>query len=323
MDLALYNEEHYNRNPSQYSRFSPSSKIPWIEGHDLYAGRKILVPADFVHYPAFRQKPLVRDTSNGSASHTNTTEAILNGLYEVMERDAFLVMWMNKISVPIIEPESLPFGFGESIKLINEFGMSIKLLDLTNDIGIPTVAAVCYNNNPRKYPAMLVGTGTHIDPKRATEKALAEMELILLDTLENPDRERIVKPEEITNMYKHTLFYLNPEVRKYWQFMISSKRKTVLPTLAEASFKDNKKLLMWIVKKLNSFNYRTICVDLTSPDIRNLGLKVIKVLVTGLQPLHMGLGVRLNTRRLADAPPRLGYKALDLSQLNPAPHPLP
>jgi ribosomal protein S12 methylthiotransferase accessory factor len=323
MDLGLYKEEHYDRNPSNYSRFSPSSKIPWIEGHDLSAGRTILVPADFVHYPAFRQKPLVRDTSNGSASHSNTIEAILSGLYEVMERDAFLVMWMNRISVPIVELKSLPFGFGESIKLINEFGMRIKLLDLTNDIGIPTVAAVCYNSNPHKYPAMLVGTGTHIDPMRAVQKALAEMELILIDTLENPDRERIAKPDEITSMYKHTLFYLNPQMRKYWQFMISSQRKNVLPTLAEASFKDNKRVLMWMVKKLNSLNYRTIWVDITSPDIRNLGLKVVKVLVTGLQPLYMGPGVRVNTRRLADAPPRLGYKASDLSHLNPAPHPLP
>jgi ribosomal protein S12 methylthiotransferase accessory factor len=201
--------------------------------------------------------------------------------------------------------------------------MRIKLLDLTNDIGVPTVGAVCYNKDPNKYPAMLVGSGTHIDPKRAVQKALAEMELILVDTLENPDRERIVKPEEITSMYKHTLFYFNPEMRKHWEFMIASKRKNALRSPDESSFKDNKTLLMWIVRRLNSLNYRTVWVDITSPDIYKLGLRVVKVLVTGLQPLYMGLGVRLNTQRLADAPPRLGYKALHLSQLNSAPHPLP
>ena len=323
MDLGLYHDNHYERNPTNYSRFSPLLKIPWIEGHDLTSGRRILVPADFVHYPAFRQRPLVRDTSNGSASHSSTIEAILNGLYEVMERDAFLVMWLNRISMPIIELESLPFGFDESIKLINEYGMRIKLLDLTNEIGVPTVGAVCYNKDPNKYPAMLVGSGTHIDPKRAVQKALAEMELILVDTLENPDREKIVKPEEITSMYKHTLFYFNPEMRKHWEFMIASKRKNALRPLDESSLKDNKTLLMWIVKRLNAFNYRTVWVDITSPDIYKLGLKVVKVLVTGLQPLYMGLGIRLNTQRLADAPPRLGYKASNLSQLNSAPHPLP
>jgi bacteriocin biosynthesis cyclodehydratase domain-containing protein len=121
IDLGLYSENHYERNPTNYSRFSPLLKIPWIEGHDLTSGRRILVPADFVHYPAFRQRPLVRDTSNGSASHSSTIDAILNGLYEVMERDAFLIMWLNRISMPIIELDSLPFGFDESVKLINYY----------------------------------------------------------------------------------------------------------------------------------------------------------------------------------------------------------
>ena len=141
----------------------------------LFSGKMTLVCADFVYYPALREKPLVFETSNGAASHTNLVEAILNGLYEAIERDAFLIMWLKRLSMPIIDLKNLPFSFDESIRLIDKFGMSLKLVDITNDTNVPTVMAVCYNKSDN-YPALIVGSGTHVDPKKAIRKALFEVE---------------------------------------------------------------------------------------------------------------------------------------------------
>jgi ribosomal protein S12 methylthiotransferase accessory factor len=63
IDLGLYSDEQYDRD-KRISRFSVDSEIPWMKGHDLSCGKAVLIPADFVHYPPIREKPLVFDTSN-------------------------------------------------------------------------------------------------------------------------------------------------------------------------------------------------------------------------------------------------------------------
>jgi ribosomal protein S12 methylthiotransferase accessory factor len=326
IDLVLYPNECYDKKGFKFSRFSPDSNIPWIEGYELLSGKIVLVPADFVYYPAFREKPLVSETSNGAAAHTDTVQAILNGLFEVIERDAFLVMWMNRLSMPILDIQSLPFGFNESLKLINEWGMRVKLVNLTNDTNIPTVMAACYNLSRDKYPALVVGTGSHIEPELAIKKALFEMEFQLINYLQEPPKRKILSANQISASYEHPVFYLNPKMRKYWDFMIKSKKKSILPRRGYSLNEGKKESLMRIVRLLNNKNHRTIFVDVTPSDIRNLGLKVVKVLVTGLQPLYFRDRIRPNFERLCSVPSSLGYKTKRverISQLNSAPHPLP
>jgi ribosomal protein S12 methylthiotransferase accessory factor len=323
--LCLYSDEQYYQSDSRCSRFSRNLIIPWIDGYDLYGAMPVMIPADFVFYPAISAKPLVFDTSNGASAHTDTIKAILNGLFEVIERDSFLVMWLNGFSMPILKINDLPYGFAESIKRINEQGMYVKLVNLTIDTNIPTVAAICYNKNPDKYPSVLVGAGSHIDPEKAVQKALFEMEFMITEILEHPDKEKVTSPEDISSMYKHPLYYLNPKMRKYWEFMISSKKTSKLPRFDKRP-KDDNETLMKIVKLLHSMNHRVIYVDITSSELSRMGVKAVKVFVTDFQPLYVGTRRRLNLRRLNEAAKYVtsNIKATRLnSELNSAPHPLP
>lgn len=320
IELGVYGEEHYQRKEFMCSRFSPTSTIPWIEGQDLFSGKSVLICADFVHYTAIREKPLIIETSNGAASHTNYVQAILNGLYEVIERDAFLIMWLKRLSMPILEVKRLPFGFEESIKRFNEHGMKVKLVNLTNDTYVPTVMAVCYNKSD-KYPSMLVGAGSHIEPEKALQKALFEMELLLINRVEDPTERKITGKNRESDPADNATFYVDSGRRRYWDFMISSKKKSELPKLPlETAYKS----LSRIVKTLHNLNHRVIWVDITPPDIQRLDLKVVKVFVTGFQPLYFTNEARLSSRRLYEAPTRLGYNLQGerLHELNPAPHPL-
>lgn len=327
IDLTLYPHERYDKYDFRCSQFSPDVTIPWIDGHDIFSGKSILIPADFV-YPPIQRKPLVFETSNGAAAHVDKVLAILYGLFEVIERDAFLIMWLNKLSMPILDVKSLPFGFKESINSINNFGMEIKLVDLTNDTNIPTIMAACYNKSPDKYPALVIGIGSHIEPEKALQKALFEMEISLLDILEKPMKKKI-SIEQISKPYDHKVFYLNPKMRKYWDFMLNSKKKKyVLPKGIEMSVKKNNScsLLMTVVRQLHTMNHRVLFSDITPTDMRRIGLSAVKVLIPGFQPLFFGNDPRLSSQRLRTVPIRLGYNRRTTghaSELNLAPHPLP
>lgn len=325
VDLILYPHEAHTKPDFRCSQFSPDVTIPWIDGYDVFSGKSILIPADFV-YPPIQRKPLVFETSNGAAAHSDKVLAILYGLFEVIERDAFLIMWLNKLSMPILDIKSLPFGFKESIKSINDFGMQIKLIDLTNDTHVPTIMAACYNESAEKYPALVIGIGTHIEPEKALQKALFEMEISVLDVLNKP-MEKKISIEQISKPYDHKVFYLNPKMRKYWDFMLNSrKKKYVLPKGIGASFKNNSSysLLRRVVRQLHTMNYRVLFSDITPTDMKGLGLSAVKVLIPGFQPLYFGNNIRLSTR-LNTVPIILGYNSriTDDFELNLEPHPLP
>jgi ribosomal protein S12 methylthiotransferase accessory factor len=324
LDLGLYLDKHYDETKA-ISRFSVDLEIPWIDGKDLFSGKPVFIAADFVHYPSIREKPLVFETSNGASAHTDLVQSIINGLYEVIERDSFLTMWLNRISMPILDIKRLPCEFNEPMKLISEYGMSVKLVDLTNDSRIPTVMAVCCNDDPDKYPALAVGTGTHVEPERAIRKALLEMEFGLISTLEDPEERNILDPNKISSPFENAIYYLNPKMRKHWEFMISSKHTSKPPRLAGRFSKDNHVLLMRMVTHLQTMGHRVVWVDITPTDIRKIGLSAVKVFVTGFQPMYVGNKLRLNLGRLHESAEYVcnnNMATRDSTELNYAPHPL-
>ena len=72
---------------------------------------------------------------------------------------------------------------------MNEFGMSVKLVDMTGDTH-SAIAAVCYNNDPTNTRATS-WCGSHIEPEKAVQKALFEMEFMLSE-VEHPKKKRLL-----------------------------------------------------------------------------------------------------------------------------------
>jgi ribosomal protein S12 methylthiotransferase accessory factor len=69
-----------------------------------------------------------------------------------------------------------------------------------------------------------------------------------------------------------------------------------------------------------------IAVDLTTPDIDDVGFKVVRAVIPGLQPLDIDHRHRhLGGRRLAEVPWRMGLANAPVGEdaFNPHPHPFP
>ena len=70
---------------------------------------------------------------------------------------------------------------------------------------------------------------------------------------------------------------------------------------------------------------RVAYVDITPPDIAPLGPRVVRVIVTGMQPIDFGYAQgRLGGTRLYNAPVEWGFHTQPLTELelNQCPHPL-
>jgi YcaO-like protein with predicted kinase domain len=166
------------------SRYSPQLQMLWIEGYDLIGKRALWLPFETVHASAKIPPPpgsgCFAATSNGLASGNHPLEAILHGLYEVIERDA-TTLWETcthaaKASTfveraTINDPDCI-----RVLALLDAAGVRAGVWDTRSDLGIP--AFLCEIGDPaleaRGQVSAFVGMGCHACPAIALLRAVTE-----------------------------------------------------------------------------------------------------------------------------------------------------
>ncbi|MCK9150346.1 YcaO-related McrA-glycine thioamidation protein [Methanobacterium alcaliphilum] len=152
--------------------------LEWVEAVDIKSEEKYLVPANAVYHPYYSEKSalLFKSNTNGLASGNLIEEAVFHGITEVIERDAWSIFEVNRCQKTEIKcEESDNEIINGLLAKFNDAQINIKIIDLTADIKVTTIAAVA-DDPVLKDPALLtMGVGTHLDPKIAVIRALTEV----------------------------------------------------------------------------------------------------------------------------------------------------
>lgn len=109
--------------------------------------------------------------SNGCAAGNCPEEAILQGLLEVVERDATAIWWYNELPMPAVAEAAVPAGHVQLVQRTLGPDWTFWLLDLTHDLGIPVVVAV----GRHRDGDWALGFGCSLDVAMACERALTEL----------------------------------------------------------------------------------------------------------------------------------------------------
>lgn len=154
-----------------------AADIAWTTGYDLIQGQEVWVPACAVYYPYYPDGDLqlFRFHTNGIASGNTVEEAILHGMFEVIERDAWSIAEAfdrTNADIVIDDEDSVP---GKLLKQFRDNGVEIHLKDLTSDLGIPTIGASSDDVSTKDPELLNIGVGTHLDPVIAATRALTEV----------------------------------------------------------------------------------------------------------------------------------------------------
>src|SRR5690606_32783361 len=81
--------------------------------------------------------------SNGNAAGSSLEEAILQGFFELVERDAVALWWYNRLSMAAVDLESFDDPYlRRTLDFYRRNGREFWVLDLTSDLEIPSFAAV-------------------------------------------------------------------------------------------------------------------------------------------------------------------------------------
>ena len=324
--LPLFAEEQYRLPGFPYRPFQPDDVIPWIWGMDVARGEPRLVPRDFV-YGSSSDTRIYRATSNGAACHASFHHAIVNALYETLERDALMAAWLSRLSLPRVRLDGEAAGTLLRRELAR-LSLECEYVDLTTDLEIPVMLGALRDGaNPDFF---LVDMVASLDANRLLEKLHRELAQFTYPYLINPSHYRrpvtdSMEADDVAAFPDHLAFYQRRDKHPLAAFLTASPATHAFgegPFCAP--FPDIRLELHELVARLTRRGHDVLVVDCTAPLLRSLGLHAVKVLVPGVLPLNAGHRYRvLGGRRALELPRLLGLSTRDMtiSELNPWPHP--
>ncbi|WP_317136542.1 YcaO-related McrA-glycine thioamidation protein [Methanochimaera problematica] len=201
MDLASYEQIGLTKAVDPADLILPreleiGEQLHWLPSRDILNDEDIYIPANAVFHPydpLGMAQQLFRSDTNGLAAGNVIEEAILHGIFEVIERDALSDAENRRSLGRKIIVESGPVK--ELIDIFEKNGINVHLWYLNGRTGVPTIAAGA-DDTKTKDPFMLVtGSGTHLNPEIAALRALTEVAQSRASTIkggkEDPSRRRI------------------------------------------------------------------------------------------------------------------------------------
>ena len=300
----------YNIVPS---RLDPDAEIDWTPVWSLTGQRHRYLPTLTLYFGTATARrgalDLIAD-SNGCAAGNTLEEAILQGFYELVERDAFAIWWYNRLRVPAVDLASFEDEYlGAAADYYARFERDLWVLDVTADIGVP--AFVALSRRPgAETEDIIYGAGAHADPGVAALRAICELNQCLT-WLPRPGA-RDGRP-----------MIDDPLALRWWK----TARLDDCPWLAPADEPPRKASRYPVIEStdtredvercralVESRGMEFLVLDQTRPDI---GMPVVRVIVPGMRHFW----ARFAPGRLYDVPVSMGHRDRPLAEadLNSAP----
>ncbi len=301
----------FNRVPEPLDEDLPIDWTPvWSLTHEV----ERYLPTQLLYYQSPASKDCERifamGCSNGSASGNNLEEAVLQGLFELVERDAVALWWYNRLRKPGVDIAS----FGEPWLLdlaeyYDTLGRDIWALDVTSDLEIPAFVAV---SRLREGPQdrLLFGLGCHLDARIALQRAFAELNQML--GLARDGQE----PGDLAIEDAETLAWLTTATLETAPYMapdstLRARMREDFPVCHSGDLLADLRLCR---QRIEARGMEVLVLDQTRADV---GMPVVKVIVPGLRHFW----ARYGEGRLYDVPVQMGWlpRALSEDELNPIP----
>jgi ribosomal protein S12 methylthiotransferase accessory factor len=319
----LFSERQYserdktNASHSMYNYvprpFDPQAVIDWSPLWSLSRQALRYLPTAFCYYdfPHPEEHSFCVACSNGSAAGNTVEEAILQGFFELVERDSVALWWYNRVRRPDVNLASFEEPYLEQVaRSLAEQKREMQVLDLTSDLGLPVFVA--WSRLTGGTPEQIVlGFGAHLDARIALLRAVTEMNQMLSHLHFSPiDKIQgdVDDPE--------TVHWLRTATRDNQPYLRPAEN---LPPRQAGDFgriwtDDINEDVAICQRLVERQGLEMLVLDQTRPEI---GLPVVKVVVPGLRHFW----TRFAAGRLYDIPVRLGWRGTPLTEeeLNPIP----
>jgi oxazoline/thiazoline synthase len=293
--------------------FDDRAVMDWTPVWSLVTNCQRLLPTGMLYFDSEGAHELasVRADSNGNAAGSSVEDAVLQGFFELVERDAVALWWYNRTRQPTVDLDSFgdPWITCLREKYTTQLRREVWVLDITSDLGIPVMVAISRRTD-KPAEDIMFGFGAHFDPHVALRRALTELGQLL--------------PAVIGARPDGTGYGpIDSHLMSWWTAATVANQPYLSPgpgpaaTLAGYRYAPHTDLaddVARICAIARRANLDILVLDQTRPDI---GMPVVKLVVPGLRHFWP----RFAPGRLFDVPVRLGRltERTPYEQLNPIP----
>jgi oxazoline/thiazoline synthase len=318
----LYHQRQYRTRaqwnaghaPFQFvcEEFDEHATLDWTPVWSLSERRHRLLPTGLLYYgaPATGRKHLVCADSNGNAAGCSLEDATLQGLFELVERDAVALWWYNRTRAPGVDLDAFADPWIDELRHVYAgLRREVWVLDVTSDLGVPTMVAISRRTD-RRCEDIMFGFGAHLDPRVALGRALTELNQLMPAMVDaDPDVGYRCDDVDAVRWWRHATVanqpYLAPDPGAPARRPRDYDYQPCPDLLTD---------IHTVTRRVEARGMEVLLLDQTRPDV---GLPVVKVIVPGLRPFW----ARLGPGRLYDVPVELGRLAepTPYDELNPIP----
>ncbi len=281
------------------NRFDPSATMSWSPVWSFTQKRHRYLPTAMLYFsmPEEIGNLYCGPDSNGCASGNTREEAILQGFFELVERDAFACWWYNRIRLPTFDIDSFNDEYlSSAATFYADHNRDFWLVDITHDMGIPVIVAVSRRTD--KQPEDIIfSAGAHFDPYIAAMRAVCELNQYAVAVLDaNADGEgyHFDDPESLwwwKNAKLADHLYLSPSPT------MPTRTASDYTVPATTDTREDVELCQSMVEALGM---EFLTLDQTRPDVR---MPVVRTIVPGMRHFWS----RFAPGRLYDVPVEMGW----------------
>lgn len=346
--LGLHDPESVDHPLFRMTPYDKTTPTDWVWAWSMMQDRPVLVPEhvgywaiDGWRHPSGQGPRFLYESSNGAAIGSTLEEAVLYGIFEVVERDAFLLTWLTQRPARRLEIGSEISEVVSMRHSLADLGYQLHFFDTTTELSVPSVLSLVVRDDD-DGPVAFFAAGTHCDPARAVTAAAHEavtnamvrtrMDPAKLAADDAHARELLTDWDRVETLHDHTGLYNLPETRSWWSFLDTEAPGV---TLQEAFGDwrgrwlrpDLTDTLRAVLQEVRAAGLDVLVVNQTDPHL-GPDHATVKVLIPGTVPMTFGhVHRRLHgLERLHTVPVRLGYrqeKEVHPDVRDVPPHPFP
>ncbi len=322
--FRVFTDRQLRRPEYKKYRFDIHTKFNWLEASSLESGKAVLIPAQlaYAHYNFKKHRePVIRlPISTGSACGPTPHWVIYRGLSELLERDSYMISYLNNIRLPKIEITAEDSSLFRFKQLITRYELELSILETTLDFEFTSILAIT-RDFTGAGPAVSAGLGGSLDPAKAIKTAALEAARRHIAA-----RDRFFRRKPLPLPHENTLDGFLLRKQREWcaphklgeiENRLNGPKKP-FRELKNFSKNSDKAKSEFLLSQMRRKGYESFYIDFTTSDVRQIGLDVGKVLVPDLLPLYYDERIPyLENARLHTVPVELGFtdKPLEPTEL--------
>lgn len=302
--------------------FNEHTTFGWIPADNLLDGGTTYCPLQLISRRYCTEErsphePLLRwHITTGLATAQTETEARLKGMLEIIERDAFMITYLNKLTPPQVDLRTVASPRVHTLcRTLERYRLEPHFVILPTDFPVYVILCVLVDRTG-KGPLITVGARASFDINNSIIDALSEAHRGRFG-----HKQAYTAPLDTTRIGKRerTRIWATMKDTSEIDFLITGEPTTPQALPRSGNITDQYQTL---VQTLREKKYRCFGKEITPRDIQQLGFRSVMVVIPELQPLHLDESIPyISGTRLKSVPKALGYTPAET--LNPTPHPFP